>query len=121
MFFHCNTSMKITDKNINLKKISIEWTGDIDKPIPKIIICTNCTNDKKILKSHQYKVSSKSLNYINSVFFKGNKTKFEIKINETNKKIYLPKLDEVILILMKNNENKLLIEDLKTFMTRIDY
>lgn len=121
LFFHCNTNMKMTDMNTSLKKISIEWTGNIDKPIPKIIICTNCTDDKKILKSHQYKVSSKSLNEINSVFFEENKNESEVKINEKNKKFYLSKLNEVILILIKNNENELLIKDLKTFVTRIDY
>lgn len=111
----------MTDMNTSLKKISIEWTGNIDKPIPKIIICTNCTDDKKILKSHQYKVSSKSLNEINSVFFEENKNESEVKINEKNKKFYLSKLNEVILILIKNDENELLIKDLKTFVTRIDY
>lgn len=121
LFFHCNTNMKMTDMNTSLKKISIEWTGNIDKPIPKIIICTNCTDDKKILKSHQYKVSSKSLNEINSVFFEENKNESEVKINEKNKKFYLSKLNEVILILIKNDENELLIKDLKTFVTRIDY
>ena len=121
MCFHYITTMKMTDNNIDLKKISIEWIGDNDKPIPKIIICTNCTDEKKLLIMHQYKVSSKTLKDIHSVFFKGNKTESEIKINETNKKIYLPTLNDVILILIKNNENELLIDDLKTFVIRINY
>ena len=66
-------------------------------------------------------MNSKSLYDINSVFFKGNKIESEIKINETNKKTYLSKLNDVMLILIKNNENELLIEDLKTFVIRIDY
>ena len=121
MLFHCNTNMKTTNNIIEYKKISFEWIGDMDKPIPKIIICTNCSDNKKTLKQHQYKVSSKSLKDINLVFIKENKTESEIKINETNKKTYLLKLNDVLLILTRNNENKLLIEDLKTFIIRIDY
>ncbi len=118
MFFYCNS--KNTNNDFDLKKISIEWIGNIDKPIPKIIICTNCSDERMILIKHQYKVSSKSLNDISLVFFKGNKAKDDIRINETNKKIYLLKLNVVVSILIKNNENKLLIGDIKNFVTRIE-
>lgn len=121
MFFHCNSNMKMTEKNVDLKKISIEWTGNIDKPIPKIIICTNCMDEKMILKKHQYRVSSKTLNDISLVFEKGNNTESAIKIDETTKKIYLPKLNELLSILIRNNENELLIEDIRIFNARIDF
>jgi len=120
LFFYCNTEMKKND-NGNLKKLTIEWIGNIDKPIPKITICTDCKDDVKLLKSHQYSISLKSLININSVFFSGNKIDGEIKINEKNKKIYISKLNDVIVVLKKNSENELLIQDLKIFVSRIDY
>lgn len=120
LLFYCNTEMKKND-NSDLKKLSIEWIGNIDKPIPKITICTDCKDDVKLLKSHQYNISLKSLISINSVLFSGNNIDGEIKINEKNKKVYISKLNDVIAVLIKNSENELLIQDLKIFVSRIDY
>lgn len=101
-----------------LNSISIEWIGNIDKPIPKIIMCTNCKDKKDFLKTHIYNINSTVLDEIRKVFFKKEEN---IKVDEKNKKDYIVTINKIILLLIEKKENPLLVDDLKLFIKRIDY
>jgi hypothetical protein len=105
------------DKNL-VFSISIEWIGNVDKPIPKIIMCANCKDKKDLLKTHLYKINSTSFEKIRKVYFKKSD---EIKIDEKNKKDYIVTINKIILLLIEKKENPLLVDDLKLFIKRIDY
>ena len=109
---------KPVSKINNLNSLSVEWIGNIDKPIPKIIMCTNCKDKKDILKTHIYNISSKTFEEIKDTYFDKNK---KIKINEKNKKDYIITINKIILLLSEKKENQLLIDDFKLFVKRIDY
>ena len=101
-----------------LNSISIEWIGNIDKPIPKIIMCTNCKDKKDFLKTHIYNINSTVFDEIRKVFFKKEEN---IKVDEKNKKDYIVTINKIILLLIEKKENPLLVDDLKLFIKRIDY
>jgi hypothetical protein len=101
-----------------LNSISIEWIGNIDKPIPKIIMCVNCKDKKNLLKTHLYKINSTSFEEIRKVYFKKSE---KIKVDEKNKKDCIVTINKIILLLIEKKENPLLVDDLKLFIKRIDY
>ncbi|MFH6945049.1 hypothetical protein [Flavobacterium sp. FlaQc-50] len=113
---------KLVSSIDTFNSISIEWTGNVDKPIPKIIICTNCTDKKEFLLIQQYSVNAQILDEIRDILLnKDRESNEEIKINEKNKKIYIQKLNEIVLLLVKKKQNQLFINNLEIFIRRIDY
>lgn len=120
-FFFLSTvfSCKPNVSNNSFKKIIIEWVGEIDKPIKTIKICTSCKND---LKQNQFKTSKVTFDSIVDIL----KLKFDdeflinISINESNRSIQKQNLKNIQDMLKRSRENEKLIDELETFIRRIE-
>jgi hypothetical protein len=112
----------LLESNIKLKTFSVVWVGDIDKPIPKIVLCNNCVKKTIPTRYYSYLVSQESLNEIqDKCFSKSSKRKIELKINEQNKLEVIAELKKIVIILKEHNEDSKIIDKINYFIGRIDY
>lgn len=105
---------KASNKPVSFNEISFEWIGEIDKPLYKLILCVDCVSEKDFLL-RKIKVSEASMNQIKAIGFDNN----QVKINENNKGVVVPKLIEIDKILDNDSYSKEDRDDVKIFIKRI--
>lgn len=107
----CN---KVCDKPVSFNEISFEWIGEIDKPLYKLILCVDCVSEKDFLL-RKIKISEASMNEIKAIGFDND----QVKIDENNKDVVVPKLIEIDKILDNDSCSQVDRDDVKIFIKRI--
>lgn len=107
----CN---KVSDKPVSFNEISFEWIGEMDKPLYKLILCVDCVSEKDFLL-RKIKVSEASMNEIKAIGFDND----QVKIDENNKDVVVPKLIEIDKILNNDSCSQVDRDDIKIFIKRI--
>ena len=122
--FCSTTSDKETKNAINL---IINYEGDIDKPLPKIIFCKDC-NDKYDFRAYQFKMDEnffKSTNnflLLNKYSKKRENTTVLSIIIDNNEKIYLQRKEAKLFIekLIKLSHKDMLDNQLFKYLLKIN-
>ena len=107
----CN---KVSDKPVSFNEISFEWIGEMDKPLYKLILCVDCVSEKDFFL-RKIKVSEASMNEIKAIGFDND----QVKIDENNKDVVVPKLIEIDKILNNDSCSQVDRDDIKIFIKRI--
>ena len=107
----CN---KVSDKPVSFNEISFEWIGEMDKPLYKLILCVDCVSENDFLL-RKIKVSEASMNEIKAIGFDND----QVKIDENNKDVVVPKLIEIDKILNNDSCSQVDRDDIKIFIKRI--
>ena len=129
-FFCCNTTNKETKDIKNITNLIINYEGDIDKPLPKIVFCKNC-NDNYDFRVYQFKMSDDFFNSVNALLLlnkyskeRDNITVISIEINK-REKYYLHKkesllfINEIIKLSACHENNDLIGKQLFKYLTAL--
>lgn len=111
LLLSCNNNLK---KEVNFNEVSIEWSGNIDKPIYKIVICTNCSFYQS-LELCRLKVSNKIMKNIMKLEIENH----QLIIDELNKEEGIQKLDQIYQLLKRDEASEVSLEVFQTFKKRI--
>ena len=94
--------------------IIIEWSGEIDKPIYKIVICTDCSFYQSV-ELCKLEVSDKVMKKIGETGFKN----YRLTIDEQNREEGIRKLDQIYQILKEDKTSDISLKIIQTFKKRI--
>lgn len=98
----------------DFQDISIEWTGAVDKPIYKIVICTDCLAYKSV-ELCRINVSDKTMSKIMETGFKDH----QLIINEKNREEGIKKMNHVYELLKDEADSNESLDIIKVFIKRI--
>ena len=101
-------------RKIDFHDITIEWLGEIDKPIYKIVICNNCSFYQSV-ELCKLRVSDKTMRKIMEIGIEKN----ELIINEQNGEEGIRWLDQIYKILKENKASEVNLKIIQNFKKRI--